>query len=107
MFYPFRPRYACILTVLGLAGLLSISACDGLDPCQQFTRDYDEFIVQCGGDPPEVDEAPDCTEPVAQRARCHSQCLEDASCKILELGTPEQMAFEPCVTSCVNEHLPD
>ena len=107
MFCPFRPRYACILATLGLSGLLSSSACDGLDPCEQFRKDYDELLVSCGYEPPERNESPDCTGPIAQLNGCLSECLEDAPCEALESGTAEQIEHRSCATSCENKHLPD
>lgn len=107
MFDVFRPSYACVLAVLGLAGLLSISACDGLDPCEQLRKDYDELTVSCGNEPPERDGYPDCTEPTARFHGCLSECLEDAPCEVLEPGTPENAKLVSCSTSCENKHLPD
>ena len=101
MFYPFRPRYACILAVLGLAGLLSSSACDGRDPCQQLTKDYADFTIRCGYEPPEDDGFPDgCTEPIAQLNECLGECLEDAPCEALEPYTPEEIDLSACWSSC-------
>ena len=104
MFCPFRPRYACTLATLGLSGLLSSSACDSRDPCQQLTKDYADFTIRCGYEPPDDDGYPDgCTEPIARQAKCYSQCLEDAPCEALEPGTTEQIELESCGSSCLTD----
>lgn len=87
-----------LLTVLALA---TQSACDNVDPCSQFIRDFNAKLEECGGEPVVVD-GPDgaCDGSIASLNECLSQCYKDAPCEAFQLGTPAQVSLEACLNAC-------
>lgn len=93
------------LRLLSLVGVISVvagAACDGVDACTQFDRDFHRRLKQCGDEPVEYDDFPDgCTDLLARRSECFSDCLEsNPSCAALFDNTPEGEALGECWVQC-------